>query len=345
MRMNRYIFTLFMWIGILFSVPSNAQVLTAERHTPFSTDSLQVYKLSYIQVTDSGTNCIWDFSNLSVDSAEMIDVDYYPLLESDTTHFGCHRERANFYFHYSKDTLWQTGYETSRVHMRYSSPIPLLRFPFTYGDSVCGQFVGSGQYCHLVPLNVEGTIITNTEAVGKLLLPDMTIDTALCVHMRMVYHEKIQPQGSVSEERHSWYSPYCRYPLLESVVVQTIKHSDTITFATSYYLPQEETDKPTPRQEQTDNPVGGSDSLVTNVSYLPNPVYSDLQVRYTLMRPAQVYISVHYNGGVTTYQTPILLEDEGFHSIPIDMSGMPVGTYVVYIHADDMVISGNVIKL
>lgn len=333
------------WLTLFMPIQIAAQTLIMERHVPIVTDSISIYKLPYVADRDTGLNCIWDFSNLSMDSAKMIDVDYYPLLESDTTHFGCHRERANFYFHYSKDTLWQTGYETSRVHMRYSSPIPLLRFPFTYGDSVCGKFVGSGQYCHLVPLNIEGTIITNTEAVGKLLLPDMTIDSALCVHMRMVYHEKKQPQGSVSEERHSWYSPYCRYPLFESVVVQTIKHSDTITFATSYYLPQEETDKPTPRQEPTDNPVDGSDSLVTNVSYLPNPVYSDLQVRYTLIRSAQVYISLHYNGGVTTHQTPIRHEEEGDHMVSVNMSGLPIGSYVVYIHADDVVISGSIIKL
>ena len=132
--------------------------------------------------------------------------------------------------------------------------------------------------------------------------------------------------------------------MFETTHVQTINGNDTVSFASSYYLPQEE-DMQELRREEQDSLVEQTDSLITDVTYLPNPVCSDLQIHYSLVRSAKVYISLHYNGGATTYQTPVRQEEEGHHSVPINMAGLPVGTYVVYIHADDIVVSGNIIKL
>jgi len=344
MRMNRYILSLLIWTGILFSVPSIAQVLIAEHHVPIVTDSLEVYKLPYIHITDSGRNCTWDYSNLSVDSAEIIDVDYFA---SGIAHIGLHREHANLYYYFSQDTLWQTGYETSHAHVQYLSPMPVLKFPFEYGDSLGGAAAGKGQYCHIVPISMDGTYSVYADAAGRLILPEMTLDSVLRIHSVFQYQDS-KRRTVVKEERHIWYSPYCRYPLLESIIESSVKEQDTTIVTCAYYYPPEPTNLEhihQMREIQEGIIIDPIDSLITEVQYLPNPVFTTLEVSYHLAHAAQVYISVHYNGGVTTYQTPILLEDEGFHSILIDMSGMPVGTYVVYIHADDMVISGNVIKL
>ena len=342
MRMNRYIFTLFMWIGIFFSVPSNAQVLTAERHTPVSTDSLQIYKLPYIQATDSGTNCIWDFSGLSVDSAEIIDVDYYA---PDAASIGLHREHSNLYYHLAQDTLWQTGYETSRAHVRYLIPVPVMKFPFEYGDSLGGTAIGKGQYCHMLPINTEGTYSVSADATGRLILPDMAIDSVLRVRSVFQYQDS-KRRTMVKEERYIWYFPYCRYPLLESTRVCAVHGTDTAIAAASYYNPQEPENMPLQREEEEQDPDEALiDSLVTNIAFMPSPVYSDLHVNYSLTRAAGVYISIHYNGGTTTYQTQLRQEDEGEHTTIIHMSGLPIGSYVVYIHADDTIVSGNIIKL
>lgn len=341
MRMNRHIFALFMWIGILFVVPSYAQILTAERHTPISTDSLQVYKLSYIQVTDSGTNCIWDFSGLPIDSAEIIDVDYYA---PDAASIGLHREHSNLYYHLAQDTLWQTGYETSRAHVQYLSPMPVLKFPFECGDSLGGAAIGKGQYCHILPISTEGTYSVSADATGRLILPELTLDSALRLHSVFQYQDS-KRRTAVKEERYIWYSLYCRYPLLESTRVCAVHGTDTAIAAATYYNPQEPENIPLPREEEQDIDESFTDSIVTNIAFLPSPVYSDLHVNYTLTRAAGVYISVHYNGGTTTYQTPLRQEDEGEHTTIIHMSGLPIGSYVVYIHADDTIVSGNIIKL
>ena len=343
MRMNRYILSLLISIGVLFSRPSIAQVLTTERHVPIITDSLDVYKLPYVHIMDSGRNCLWDFSNISTDSAEVIEIDYFAQ-SVDTSCIGLHREHTNRYFRYANDTLWLTGYETSRTQMQYTSSLPCIHFPFAYSDSLSGTFTGKGQYCHMYPLSVEGTYSIYADATGRLVLPDVMVDTALRVHIIKRYCEVAWKHNYVDEEHYQWYSPYCRYPLFETTHVQTINGNDTVSFASSYYLPQEE-DMQELRREEQDSLAEPIDSLITDVTYLPNPVYSDLQIHYSLVRSAKVYISLHYNGGATTYQTPVRQEEEGHHSVPINMAGLPVGTYVVYIHADDIVVSGNIIKL
>ena len=309
-------------IGVLLLVlPAqiSAQVLTAERQMPCLRDSFEVYKMPYTTVGDSGRNCVWDFSNLPVDSAEVISLDYYATSSSDTMHIGLQREHANYYYHYANDTLWLTGFETSRTRVHYNEPVPWLRYPFAYGDSVIAPLLGTGQYCHRIPLSVEGKTIVRADACGRLLLPDMSVDSVLRVHSTMQYVERLQGKSQIQEDRYQWYSATCRYPEEENV--------------------------PLREQEQPVNQSEDKDSLVTDVTYLPNPVFADLNINYTLVRAAQVYISLHYNGGATTYQTPTHDEEEGAHSAVINMSGLPVGTYAVYIHADDTVVSGNVIKL
>ena len=343
--MKKLLFTLSTLL-FLFPPGMSAQILTRASHSPLTSDSLLVYKVAYVAPSDTGQNCVWNFSGLSTDSAEMVDVNYYPASEEDTTLIGLHREHANYYYKNAGDTLWQAGYETSRAIMRYTTPIASLCFPFAFGDTLCGTLEGQGQYCHMTPLAVEGSIKTCVDGTGRLITPDDTIDGALRTHMLMTYSEKMHPQNIVREERLAWYSLFCRYPLVESVTVQTIKNSDTVTFASTYYYPQEQ-DEELRRQYEEEHMIANAveDTLVSNIRFTPNPVYNNVQIKYELARPAKVYISLHYNGGMTTHQTPMHQEEEGEHTVEINMSNMPVGSYAVYIHADDVVASGSLIKL
>lgn len=343
MHMNRFLPSIIVLNLLLLPVYLSAQALSREHNTPQHTDSLLAYKLPYVAATDSGSNCIWDFSGISIDSAAIIEVNYFTPL-ADTASIGLHREHTNYYYRCIHDTLWLTGYETSRTHVYYFSALPLLRFPFEYGDTLSGCFSGEGQYCHFLPFQVDGCISTYVAAMGRLILPDIAIDTVLFVRSHMIYRENGDTQSCVREERYCWYSAYCRYPLLESVHMQTVKNSDTVSFASSYYFPQEQIDIPNPKQKRQDTLSNVMENLVTDVVYMPNPIYADLQVHYSLARSAQVYISLHYNGGVTTSQTPVHCEEKGHHAVSVDMSGLPVGNYVVYIHADDTIVAGNIIK-
>ena len=335
-------------IGVLLLVlPAqiSAQVLTAERQMPCLRDSFEVYKMPYTAVGDSGRNCVWDFSNLPVDSAEVISLDYYATSLTDTMHIGLHREHANYYYHYAKDTLWLTGFETSRTRVHYNEPVPWLRYPFAYGDSVIAPLLGTGQYCHRIPLSVEGKTIVRADACGRLLLPDMSVDSVLRVHSTMQYVERLQGKSQIQEDRYQWYSATCRYPVLDFVQTRAVTDADTVFSRFTYYFPQEQENVRLHEEDPKADAAVSTDSLITNVIYMPNPVQTTLDIHYTLTQDAQVYVSLHYNGGISTYQTSKRKEEAGNHSVSVNMSGMPIGNYVVYIHADDTVASGNILKI
>ncbi len=342
--MRSFYFSLFvMGIALTCAIQSQAQILTAERHIPYTTDSVLAYKLPYIAIADSGRNCMWNLANLPMDSAKYIDVNYFAPT-ADTTHIGLHREQVNYYYEYKHDTLWMMGHETSHTHVRYDNSIPFLRFPMAYGDSVCAAFSGEGRYCHTHSFSVEGKSKVHVDAVGQLILPDMVIDSVLRVCARKRYSATMHYQSDVEEEHYLLFSPYGHYPLFETIRIQTVTGQDSGLFASSYYFLTDD-DLSILRRFPKDTLNEPIDSLITNVQYMPNPVSTDLQVQYTLMKSAHVYISVHYNGGISTYQTPVRYEDEGTHRVYIPMGGIPIGNYIVYIHADNMVVSGDVIKL
>lgn len=331
----------------IFIMPLMAQQLTLDNHLPSAIDSLQIYKLPYVPVSNTQGYCTWDFSNIS--SKDMVPnrADYFPH-PTDSTRMGLHLDRTNYKFKHSGDTVWMIGYETSFTLMTYTTPIPWLIFPFSYGDSVGGTFQGKGEYCHTISISVTGTYSMKIEAIGQLVLPDVVADSAILLHWRKTYHQDTYPNTLVHEDRYRWFSPYARYPLFETIQTITVENNSDTTTAKrySYYYPQEQQ---IPQQTSIQNFVLHNsqlvDSLITNIAYMPNPVSSDLHISYTLHHPAEVYISLHYNGGVTMYQSTPHHESEGEHFTQIDMSGLPIGTYVVYIHADNELVSGNIIKL
>lgn len=344
MHIKYHLLSFMVSVVLTLPIQLNAQTLSREHHVPIQTDSLLAYKLPCMPISGCGQNQTWDFSNMPLDSAETIELNYFPISD-DSVRIGLHREHANIYYRYAHDTMWITGYETSYMHVQYSDPLAHLRFPFMYGDSLCGTFTGKGKYCHQQPLTLDGSYMCVGDATGILVLPDMIVDSVIRIHsqIRYRYMESVR-ERTYTEDSYRWYSSYSRYPLLEIVQKQAIENQDTLVVASSYYFPQEEAFR-SPRLEKKTSTVESVDSLISNVVYLPNPVHTELQIHYSLVRRARVYISVHYNGGASTYQTAIHQEEEGPHSVSINMAGIPMGTYVVYIHADDTVVSGNIIKL
>ncbi len=85
--------------------------------------------------------------------------------------------------------------------------------------------------------------------------------------------------------------------------------------------------------------------IVTDIETMPNPVFDQLQIRYTLAKDAQVGFSLHYEGGLCAYRSDAEPQNAGIHLQSIDMSRLPKGIYVLYIYADEQVLSKDILKL
>ena len=119
-------------VGLSFislSLSAQSPQLTTATHVPIASDSLVIYQIPYRSVTDSGNNCVWDFSRPAQPPIERY-ADFYRPVPNDTTRIAKHFYGANRYYHLSSDTLFITGYETPTFAIRYTSPEKQMVFPF-----------------------------------------------------------------------------------------------------------------------------------------------------------------------------------------------------------------------
>lgn len=98
---------------------------------------------------------------------------------------------------------------------------------------------------------------------------------------------------------------------------------------------------PIPENQET---LQGAEAVFTEATMFPNPVVSNLYINYKLTRSAQIWFSVHNNAGIPVRQTTPKNMQAGYNYMIINMSNTLTGTYIVYVHVDDMVLQRVVVK-
>lgn len=339
-------------VGLCFlslSLSAQSLQLTTATHVPVASDSLIVYQIPYRAITDSGDNCVWDFSRPAQPPIERY-ADFYQPIPNDTKYIAKHFYGANRYYHLSADTLFITGYETPTFAIRYTVPEKQMVFPFHYGDSIHSTFAGMGEYAHRTTFAVNGYTTIHADAVGKLMLPTITIDTTLRIHTTRCYTAAERDTAIITTDIYQWFSPLSRYPLLETVCERTTTRNDSTGITLAFYHEPVELDTQHesdthPIEMQPQDTTDDANTVFTNASFLPNPVHDILHISYTLSRDAQIFFSVHYSGGTCFHQSAPAQQTAGDHHEIIDMTAFPTGNYVLYIHVDDTILSQPVIKL
>ena len=349
---------LFFVVTIWAAQAQNTRKLTSDLNTYRAGDQLVKQQVAYKDPGSSGRNLTWDFQAL-----QPVDYEYglnYFIPDSADMTLLCGREhRTRYYYRQQNDSLWATGYENATTYMKYTVPELRMRFPYTYGDTLSGNFEGSGQYGRRLALAVKGYTRTHADAEGELLLPgNETVRKALRVRTLRHYTQTLpsaQEEGpgvrsEMTLDTYSWYAAGIRYPVFESIkttIQRTGSENDTTIFNTSFYYPPEkqilEID---PDMEQPEDELlpEGAAAVFTEARLLPNPVIDNLYIDFKLTRAAQVWFTVHNNIGIARCQTTPQNLGEGYNTTTINMSGLISGVYTVYVHVDDMVMSLNVVK-
>jgi hypothetical protein len=265
-------------------------------------------------------------------------------------HQWCATEhRTRYYYTLTADTIWRTGYENPTTFVQYNLPEAVLRLPLRYGDTLTTTFAAKGEYGHRIPMTLSGTNTIEVDAQGKLILPDKTYEQVLRVHSQRQYVESGLDSTAMVVDKYQWFAAESYIPVFESVTAyEMVADSLQLAFQTSFYYHVEDTTDSTHKElapvvdekaEET------APALLTNLSYLPNPVETDLQVRYTLVQDATVYMHMHNASGMPMYSAPAHAEAAGEHMVQINMGGWMQGEYTLYIHADEQVIRQVIIKI
>lgn len=119
--------------------------------------------------------------------------------------------------------------------------------------------------------------------------------------------------------------------------------SDSVSYFTFGYN-TDDVNSSLSSDSQNNTSLTGAAAVFTNASWLPNPVEDNLYIDYTLARNATIWFTVHQNGGIPLCQTPPTQKTAGANQTIIPMSHLITGTYTVYVHVDNMLLTETVIK-
>ncbi len=303
-------------------------------------DTIWLQPLVFPSSISSDSNAVWDFSN-NENQDMPVELLEYSIAQDSTQVIKSYLHKHQ-YFTVSENTLFLLEEETYNNKSVFADSIEILRIPIGISNQTLDSFACVGSYGHHISYNYQG--ISNTKInCGVLNLPNGFSATAL--HVCSTRGIPILDSVKIHSVLHQWYIKNYSYPIVE--MFETYSGDSTEQHYAYYHIPDMaySTDANNNVLTIDGSQVQNSDSIITNINFAPNPVVDDLYVSYDLLENANVYISVHYEGGMSLYLSPTYKQEAGTHQVVIPMHNMPTATYVLYIHADDHIVSGTIIKI
>lgn len=347
-----------------------------------SGDELLKQQVDYPSSSDGGRNQLWDFSRLKTINQEYSLSYSLPPLEGDSVYVVGNRRfdkdkispddllvaiehNTMYYYHLSNDSLLQLGHENPTVYLGYDRGLPILRYPFNYGDKTVSSYSSQGLYSGTVDIHTRGEVTTTADAYGTLILP--TGDTLSPV-LRIKTVQTIQPvnkggQGLRTQlETCRWYSKGYRYPVFETVKNINMEDGGEL-FTTAFFFPPQDhlyldTDlenqalldelwKETESDKDTVTPAGGKTIKVEDIMscrMYPNPVESYLNLEYTLKEDARVSFELYSLDGLPVKVIQGQQKRAGTYYETLDCSSLQSRNYVLRIRANNALVNEIIIK-
>ena len=313
---------------------------------PAVSDTLYIMQTLPFEEGENGDKCIWDFSNVK-------DSVLCPIIieRTDTTSVNIHTKGFNVTYSRQQDTLYISDYETAQLRVQYGMLHKTGLRNWKYGDSIGGTYIGHGEYGHTIPLNIIGSNYAYADGTGRLLLPQLQIDSVVRIHSHSDSWEENTTDIHSIADTYRWIVPYYPYVLCETRYIRYATATDTIYNRISYYVQTDSTEitshstVPSQQSDGIANNVSETDTILTAASFLPNPVSDRLCISYCISQTAQVHFSLHSNSGISYIQTPLQTQEAGEHQLYMDVRPFPTGTYVLYIYVNDYVLAETIIKI
>ena len=338
----------------------NAQfVLTKSCNGFREGDSLVMRKVDGVHPGMSGRVAVWDFSEAEIRRVHTL---WYNM-EGDS--FSVNEGGTSWRTIVHGDTLWLKGFENRHTLIEYDEPLPLLRYPFSYGDSIKGIFHGTGKWCNRTFMRVWGHGITRAEGEGTLILPggDTLRHVLMTRSVRRTYHitydsihtwEALRQavardsRGGMTDtagiapvvsEICSWYAPGWRYPVLRAD--QSSDPLGSATFAVLFppesqleldYDMENALVRQSPdfrgNSHHTDD---GGVHVLTSYSLSADPSAMELTLHLTLSGPACVSLLLSDASGITWRSASQAFDNGGDKLLTVSYAGLPHGQYAVRI--------------
>ena len=206
----------YLTFALAISISLQAQItLTKKTHGISKGDSHSFIFAQAVEEGQAGKSITWDFSGLKATETKLTS----HMLNSLETPKGAEMTKANtvieefgnnFYFDVNSKGVFDYGIATANSVTKYDVPAVKLKFPFSFGDKVSGEFSGK-QITGSQEVAIKGSYDVYADAYGKLILPGgITENNVLRVKQTRSYNI-----GSAYKEiTYRWYSANNHYPLL-----------------------------------------------------------------------------------------------------------------------------------
>jgi len=282
-------------------------VLTLRTHGLSPGPVNEMKSSGYIDPGPAGRNKVWDLSSMGGDKDFRSFV--APAGEADKDlHFPeanvvLNEEENEYYYHVDDDAqmAWGAKNACGRVVFKFRRPLINMRYPFTYGDEISGNYEGTYYYPNTeAPLT--GTYHVKADGYGKLILPGGKVISNV---LRVVFthsYDVLLENGTQTFDviAYRWYCSSERFPL--AIIIGTRNSTcnpNNYSYRSLYRLPQqtESLAENTPEPEQNAFSKNAPDLLQNLVSIYPNPVSKQFTLEYTVNNDSKVFIELYDNLG------------------------------------------------
>jgi len=335
----------------------NAQTtLTASEHAPRAGDSLTVTLLSTLPTIQTGRDALWDFSE-----AAMLGSHAVTFTGTDTV--SAEEGGTVWRTALRNDTVLLTGFENRHTLMEFDTPLPLLRYPFSLGDSIAGRFNGKGTWCGCYFMRVWGDGYTRVDGKGTLVIPggDTLRHVLMVRNVRRAFHhifnsihtwdklvhaaahdnsgsfpDTLETAPVITDIR-MWYAPGWRYPVLWS---ERTSKGTSASERVFLFPPESQMELacdmenecvriPAAPQDPPDGAGAGRTKAITGHNISTDSQKREVTASFTLSQPAEVSLSISDVSGISWRSVTRSYGTEGDYTVKVSYDGLPHGQYTV----------------
>jgi hypothetical protein len=351
--------------------------LEASLNFPRACDEIIKQQVEYKNPGRSGENVLWDFSQLtSID-------DEYQLLyfEADNEQLVGMEHLTRYYYSLSNDSLLLWGFENQTTQLTNDLPELLLKFPVRYKDRTRSYYHGHGLYGNRMEMDAMGTVETEADACGMLILPDKdTLRHVLRIRTVKYIAEELKPisdeyyfartstQPAVSRdsinhrltadstliavETMRWYAKGYRYPVFETVRswVDPLGKPELEGFNTAFFYPPQDHYYLVNDEENRVLLERAANVAIDNpwegltYNFYPNPMEINLDIEVFMPRAGQVRMQLTNRTGLVVWKNDFGIWPTGIHTASVYAGAFPAGEYILNMSFDDYVTGEKILK-
>ena len=326
-------------------------VLTKANALMRSGDAMHKQLVAYVPPGESGMNATWDFRNIDVLS-DSYSIEY--VKDSDSCLYAI-EPGSMCQYRLCGDTLAQVAYQNPLTRIDYSIPVLELGFPFSYGDTLSGEFWGNGCYSNRNGIKLAGSAFVEADGEGELKITDECLlknvlrvrtlrTTSFNVERDSVTKDSTGRQIEVVE-RYCWYAKGYRYPLFETCSIAyyqgaNLLKSYKMAFRT---LP----DSLRILADSVNIELAHHDSCLADApDIITYEVISDrrsVRIGYDLKNKATVSAMIADPMGVIYRKTSRTDEAGIGYSLSFNFAGLRRGKYILYLNVNGKVYDNKIV--